>query len=100
MTVAYAKNTSMVVMTQEQEMLEALERLKAIVTEDSVVIRFDIEYDRFTGYQIPAYSAGKRLDIGTEWAGGRNPLEAANRLIKKLRITTVEQYIRLKDYQQ
>lgn len=81
--------------SMEQQMLDALARFKAIINQGEIVIGFEIVHDHGSGYTTPYYYAERVDELGI--GRGSTPMRAVNDLIKRLNISTVEQYIRCKE---
>lgn len=72
--------------------------VNTLVSEGELAIVFEIVYDNTSGITMPCYFAERVDEVGI--GRGSSPMKAVNKLLRNLRITSVEQYIRIKDYQQ
>lgn len=101
MTILKATNASLTIQTQEQDMLKALDKLKAVAISNDhpVTIQFEIEYEPISGFTVPTYWAVTGC-LYSVFAEGKTPMQAVRNLFKKMGITRVEQYIRIKENQQ
>ncbi len=78
------------------ELSQAFQKLKTATKTGVIRLKFELEHDHWTGYSVPIYQATHLTNNYENHAVGGTPQAAVNRLLKKLGITTVEQYIRTK----
>lgn len=81
--------------SMDQQMQQALDRFKAIINHGEIVLGFEIIHDHNSDFTVPGYYAERIDELGI--GRGSTATKAVNNLIKRLGITTVEQYIRIKE---
>lgn len=84
-------------MTEQEamsQMNEALDYFCKIYPGSDNWITFSITHFSDCDYRIPVFRA--YTNGGMDWEEGKTPMAAVKGLLKGFRITTVEQYIRLK----
>lgn len=99
MTVVTTTGTEITLMDVNSDLKQAFNKLKICTSEGQIKLWFELKHDHSNGYTGLGFFAMYTSCADGYAAYEPSAIKAVNRLLAKLRITTVEQYIRMKGAQ-